>query len=112
MKHWKKNDSSKITKKGYHANSSEIINQYMNVVLSQDDEKNDAPVTIIDMRHKETRVITNLADINNNSKLETYLEEQRKLTPKLGQELLYNINLITEQQDQEVRSKTIHMLAY
>mmetsp|Transcript_31076 Transcript_31076/g.42486 ORF Transcript_31076/g.42486 Transcript_31076/m.42486 type:complete len:306 (+) Transcript_31076:709-1626(+) len=54
------------------------------------------------MRHKETRVITNLADLNNHSKLESYIEGQSKLAPKLGQELLYNINLKTEQQDQEL----------
>ena len=83
--------------------SAELMHQYMSSMSKETNDKGEAAsVTIIDMRHAEARVLTNLADINGQSKIESYLEEQRKKAPKLGQELLYNINLIAEQHDTEV----------
>ena len=74
----------------------------MSSIAKEINENGDASVTIIDMRHAEARVLTNLADINGQSKIEEYLDEQKKRPPKLGQELLYNINLIAEQHNNEV----------
>lgn len=84
------------------------MSQYMSSMSKEINEKGEtASITIIDMRHAEARVLTNLADINGQSKIESYLEEQRKKAPKLGQELLYNINLIAEQHDTDVCAPSI-----
>lgn len=81
------------------------MSQYMSSISKDlNDNGEVASITIIDMRHAEARVLTDLADINGQSKIESYLEEQRKKPPKLGQELLYNINLIAEQHDTELRT--------
>ena len=84
------------------------MSQYMSSISKDVNENGEtASITIIDMRHAEARVLTDLADINGQSKIESYLEEQRKKSPKLGQELLYNINLIAEQHDTEVRTSLL-----
>lgn len=103
-KNWKKKKESRSSRSSLKQpkGSAELYEEYLSINPPGDGDKLDAPVTIIDMRHKETRIITSMNDINIQSKIETYLEEQQKKPPKLGQELLYNINLIAESQDVEV----------
>ena len=92
-----KRASSKSWKKGNRSerkevNEDEIIRKHFMESIQKEKDK----ITIIDMRFEETRILKNLDDIN---------EAPATALPmktKLGQELLYNINIICEQQEIEV----------
>eukprot|EP01037_Dinobryon_pediforme_P019447 gene19447-19868_t len=90
-KNWKKGTKKRAGSAPGKASGAELIAQYMSSIAKEINENGDASVTIIDMRHAEAR-----------SKIEEYLDEQKKRPPKLGQELLYNINLIAEQHNNEL----------
>ncbi|KAJ1430417.1 GC-rich sequence DNA-binding factor-like protein-domain-containing protein [Ochromonadaceae sp. CCMP2298] len=57
-----------------------------------------AKQVIIDMRFKDTRIITDMTDIAT----ESYLEAPAASAPKLGQELLYNISLLSSTEENAV----------
>lgn len=87
-KSWKKGSN----KKDKSENEDSIIRQQFFESITKEKDK----ITIIDMRFEETRILKNLDDINENpaSSIPT--------KTKLGQELLYNVNMICEQQEMEV----------
>lgn len=93
-KSWKK------TKKGNHKNdlqtATEIINQQKKFGQTTDFGNGTSKQVIIDMRYEDTRIITDLSAISDysNSRQSQKREQERKT--KLGEELLYNINLVCD----------------
>lgn len=77
---WKKNKKDKQPVKKV------TVSDFLELKATDEDKK----MVIIDMRGEQTRVLTDYSEIS-----AVPLEEENS-TPKLGQELLYNINLVVE----------------
>lgn len=92
--------SSKLWKKGSRKAKENNINVDEFIKMKLLESKAAKPQVIIDMRGKETRIITDIADSG------TSLNEERSSKPKLGQELLYNINTIADLMEMEVEKNT------
>lgn len=73
-------------------NTTLLVDDYVNQYLKKTGDG--ASYEIIDMRQEHTRILTDLTDIN----VESIIPEK----PKLGQELLYNLNIISEMFEQNV----------
>lgn len=92
-KGWKKNKSS--SNGATKLSAAELINKYMNEDSSQKPKQQ----VIIDMRSKDARVITDMSEIGTDG----YVDEiPADAKPKLGQELLYNINLLENAEEMNV----------
>jgi tuftelin-interacting protein 11 len=90
-KGWKKNKGggASVAK----VSAAEFISKYMNEGSTSFKQQ---PQVIIDMRHKDARVITDMSEIGTDS----YADEiPANAKPKLGQELLYNINLLASTEE-------------
>jgi GC-rich sequence DNA-binding factor-like protein len=79
-KSWKKNKKEKQSVK------SVSVSDFLDRKAGDEDPK----LVIIDMRGEQTRVLTDYSEIN------TVPIEDENSAPKLGQELLYNMNLVVD----------------
>jgi len=95
-KGWKKGKSDKESGR-VKLSAEDYISKYMNDDVSGGQKQ---AQVIIDMRQKDTRVITDMTDIGSDA----FLDEQAMANakPKLGQELLYNINLLANMEEMSV----------
>ena len=94
-KGWKKNKALDKSNTVTKLNATDFINKYMN-----DDILTKPQQVIIDMRHKDTRVITDMTEVGTEGYTEDGISTPSK--PKLGQELLYNINIIANTEEMNV----------
>ena len=106
-KSWKKNKNKNENEKSNVRTVS--VNDYING-KGEEDKK----LVIIDMRGEQTRVLTDYSEIN------TIPMEEKDNTPKIGQELLYNINLVVDLLEIDVtkeskklsqESKKVHIIS-
>ncbi len=86
---WKRGKVKSDAKKTLSA--EEFMEQHLNASVVAETRKQ----VIIDMRYEDTRILTDLTDINNE------IPSDGKFKPLLGQEFLYNINLICDMQEME-----------
>ena len=96
-KGWKKDKSNKETGQ-VKLSAEDFISKYMNDEAAGGQKQSQV---IIDMRYKDTRVITDMNEIASDA----FLDEQamaNNTKPKLGQELLYNINLLANTEEMNV----------
>jgi hypothetical protein len=106
-KGWKKGKKSTTEqdKPKVKLTAEDFLNKYMADEATGGNAVNQKQV-IIDMRHKETRVLTDMNDIGASSEM----DNMEGVTPKLGQELLYNINMLADMEEMHV-SRDSRLLA-